>query len=466
MKKKLLSLLLACSLGLTLTACGGKDAPVQEPEPSAPPSTPEAGVETAPQPDAPPAPTGGLPADASFEVVTSGSYSDGMAVIRFREPSGHSYLGLMDKAGTVQYCYDLGTSSGSPEFTAFEDGIGYVVYNSTLYEIGTDGAVRRSFPYLEMPYVATLEAEPGVEYAFAYGGGYIITLGVESGFEGTTASYSIYDPQGGKTPLSLDGNVMETIYLGKGYFRFNVDITKLEVFSRFPLWENIYCAKTGKWLVEQEAFGTRSMDSYNIVCFDDYTVFRFNILNSDSDSEHRFCAIDKDGNTYELERPSGQRISLLGAKDGLLALVSDATFYLEDIASGTLTPYTGKYADSVNSNHMQGQFQCIYDDQIGVPLTGQDGKQYVVFLDKNMSELTEPVLMALPIKFDGGYILSGGAVYDLDHNAVYTGKIKDAADGVLRVSDNAEYVQYDGTALFEEIDYSQAKMIELPQAQE
>ena len=88
MKRKLLALILAMALGLT--ACGGGDAASQD----------DAAEE---QPDAvqieePEVQT------ANYTVVESQPYSEGMALVVYRDEDGTTYTGAMDKEGKVRFC--------------------------------------------------------------------------------------------------------------------------------------------------------------------------------------------------------------------------------------------------------------------------------------------------------------------------------------------------------------------------
>lgn len=480
MKRKLMSLLLAGSLALTLAACGGKEPSPQGSSPENTPSAPASAVpDTTPQPAEPdpPAPSGDLPDSVNLEVRSASDYGDGMAFIElYDRPDKCYYFGLMDKSGIVQYCYDVGDDP-YVESTTFHDGVGYLRCKSMLYELNTDGTVRRTFPYLK----ESSDAESGIEYAVAYGDGYVVTVVMESGFEGTSSSYFVYDPQNNKTELFSNGIYFDEVrYLGFGAFQFDVYLPYANGFdfdpeTMFDQWRNIYCAKTGQWLADVGNYGEESLSSYTRVwLFDDCLICSSVSIDAVTPSSHdkSFVIIDQEGILRELKF-STQPSIVLDADDGLVAFQCGNTFYLGDFAAGTVTPYTGEYADSVVPLSADAHFRCIKNGRIGVPLGGKDGMAYVVFLDRDMKELCEPVQMSHWITCTDDYILnrinnqynvldannSFNPIFSLEAVHYYV----DAGDELLYSYQQGEYLQYDGTPLFQEIDYSQAKLIELPQ---
>jgi len=127
--------------------------------------------------------------------------------------------------------------------------------------------------------------------------------------------------------------------------------------------------------------------------------------------ERRLVITDLKGTITELALPKqpdvDNPLTVLGADDGLVAFEIGNTFYLGDLSAGTTTPYTGKYADPVALLRPDTtgllDVQYVQDGLIGIPLYGKDGQPYVVFLDRDMKETSEPVQMNLDLNCENGY---------------------------------------------------------------
>ena len=180
MKRKITALCLALSLSLTLCACGGSGGEASS-QKNAPASTP-------PEASSQPEPTVQEP---SYTVAASQAYSDGMAWVVYRDESGATYTGAMDKEGNVRFCIE----GGDVETTPFKDGQAYVRTEDGLLLVDEDGLVYDFAGHL-------VDGE-----LHAYGGGYAVVKRTTSDIlEGNINTYVLVDSTGAERTLDREIN--------------------------------------------------------------------------------------------------------------------------------------------------------------------------------------------------------------------------------------------------------------------
>lgn len=444
MKRKLLSLLLASSMVLTLAACGGSGSESGEAGEVIPQEvSPTLVIE--PEPDLieeievtwP----GDLPEDRTYTVSAAGGFHDGLAWIKFSGGSD-DYIGCIDKDGVLQFYCD-----GAYDYSDFEDGYAYLQGDDELYLIDTTGKIVHD-------YTQELSGETIV----AYDGGYVVSYHEESSFStGTTKIYTLTDSLGNQTPYERS-NVLDV--LSAAGLNFEWDLEELNMLFFYP------SDDLAGWAQDEQG------------------AWYFIVVDLSTGSFTK-AALPEECEDFEWLRP------IAGLQDGFISFVDmdyddgHNVFYILDVSAGTFLKYEGEYADYVPSEEVIADMFSILSCRVGgkfiLPLVGADGNPYFVFLDEDMNELTEPAQAKL-LYVDGDYLFWDDGVYDLDGNFLRDGdsdRLMSAigryalldgwmSEGVIRdtVSGTYTYYAYDGTLLFDVngTNYSQAALIDLPSA--
>lgn len=460
MKRKLLSLLLASSMVLTLAACGGSGSESGEAGEVIPQEvSPTLVIE--PEPDLieeievtwP----GDLLEDRTYTVSAAGGFHDGLAWIKFSGGSD-DYIGCIDKDGVLQFYCD-----GAYDYSDFEDGYAYLRGDDELYWIDAAGEIVHD-------YTQELSGETIVNYY----DGYVVSYHEESSFStGTTKIYTLTDSSGNQTPYES---------------KSKADVQISDFLSAYGLkleWEGVLFELGEEMLGSELALSLGEDVVY--LARDEQGAWYFIMYDSSTGG------FTKAALPVECEELYYQFAPITAPQDGFISFLcaddiysSDpATFYILDVSTGALLKYEGKYADYVPSVEviadMFSILSCRVGDKFILPLVGADGNPYFVFLDEDMNELTEPA-QAKFLYVDGDYLFWDDGVYDLDGNFLRDGdsdRLMSAiernvfqgdcmSEGVIRdtVGGTYTYYAYDGTLLFDEngINYSRAALIELPSA--
>ena len=438
MKRKLLALILAMALGLT--ACGGGDAASQD----------DAAEE---QPDAvqieePEVQT------ANYTVVESQPYSEGMAWVVYRDEDGTTYTGAMDKEGKVRFCIQGEAVATTP----FEDGQAYIETEDGLLLVDEDGLV----------YDFSSHMADGLR---AYGGGYaVVYRTVNDIMEGRTTSHILVDSTGAERTLahqvSTDGYASKGFFNGAGTYYV----------PQADLWLSDAAAEAGlpMWFPQSYVIG-----DYAIL--HDVQYVHGGIPDNNGDLHLLYAGKDDTEATFldtsalpELSNLAYADVSITTEKTdcGLVCVEYSSTTldgaehsgtYFLDLKNGTFLTYDGEYADLSFKDTFS-----VGDGRIALELTGRDSMTYLLMVDRQLNELSEPIQVCYAREnfiVDSYGIVSESGFYDLEGNQINDGSFANLAllsslvgDGTVKTGEGV-YCDYTGQQLFENIDASGAQRL-------
>ena len=422
MKRKLLALILAMALGLT--ACGGGDAASQD----------DAAEE---QPDAvqieePEVQT------ANYTVVESQPYSEGMAWVVYRDEDGTTYTGAMDKEGKVRFCIQGEAVATTP----FEDGQAYIETEDGLLLVDEDGLV----------YDFSSHMADGLR---AYGGGYaVVYRTVNDIMEGRTTSHILVDSTGAERTLahqvSTDG------YASKGCFRGGNSGTYYV--PRADLWLSDAAAEAGlpMWFPQSYVIG-----DYAILY--DVQYVHGGIPDNNGDLHLLYAGKDDTEATFLDTSALPELSNLAYASSTTLDGAEHSGTYFLDLENGTFLTYDGEYADLSFKDTFS-----VGDGRIALELTGRDSMTYLLMVDRQLNELSEPIQVCYAREnfiVDSYGIVSESGFYDLEGNQINDGSFANldllsslVGDGTVKTGEGV-YCDYTGQRLFENIDASGAQRL-------
>ena len=438
MKRKLLALILAMALGLT--ACGGGDAASQD----------DAAEE---QPDAvqieePEVQT------ANYTVVESQPYSEGMAWVVYRDEDGTTYTGAMDKEGKVRFCIQ----GEAVRTTPFEDGQAYIETEDGLLLVDEDGLV----------YDFSSHMADGLR---AYGGGYaVVYRTVNDIMEGRTTSHILVDSTGAERTLahqvSTDGYASKGFFNGAGTYYV----------PQADLWLSDAAAEAGlpMWFPQSYVIG-----DYAILY--DVQYVHGGIPDNNGDLHLLYAGKDDTEATFldtsalpELSNLAYADVSITTEKTdcGLVCVEYSSTTldgaehsgtYFLDLENGTFLTYDGEYADLSFKDTFS-----VGDGRIALELTGRDSMTYLLMVDRQLNELSEPIQVCYAREnfiVDSYGIVSESGFYDLEGNQINDGSFANldllsslVGDGTVKTGEGV-YCDYTGQQLFENIDASGAQRL-------
>ena len=444
MKRKMLALILALTMALSLTACGGEDAAVQEDD-TAPEDQTEENVQVQ-EPEAP---------AANYTVVESQPYSEGLAWVVYRDEGGTTYTGAMDKEGKVRFCIE----GEAVRTTPFEDGQAYIETEDGLLLVDEDGLV----------YDFSSHMADGLR---AYGGGYaVVYRTVNDIMEGRTTSHILVDSTGAERTLahqvSTDG------YASKGCFRGGNSGTYYV--PRADLWLSDAAAEAGlpMWFPQASVIG-----DYAILY--DLQYVHGGIPDNNGDLHLLYAGKDDTEATFldtsalpELSNLAYAEFSITTEKTdcGLVSVEYDSTTldgaehsgtYFLDLENGTFLTYDGEYADLTFKDTFS-----VGDGKIALELTGKDSMTYLLMVDRQLNELSEPIQVCYGTEnfiVDSYGIVSESGFYDLEGNEISDGSFANlemmslVGDGTVKTGEGV-YCDYTGQQLFESIDASGARQL-------
>ena len=445
MKRKMLARILALTMALSLTACGGEDAAVQEDD-TAPEDQTEENVQVQ-EPEAP---------AANYTVVESQPYSEGLAWVVYRDEGGTTYTGAMDKEGKVRFCIE----GSAVRTTPFEDGQAYIETEDGLLLVDEDGLV----------YDFSSHMADGLR---AYGGGYaVVYRTVNDIMEGRTTSHILVDSTGAEWTLahqvSTDG------YASKGCFRGGNSGTYYV--PRANLWLSDAAAEAGlpMWFPQSYVIG-----DYAILY--DVQYVHGGIPDNNGDLHLLYAGKDDTEATFldtsalpELSNLAYADVSITTEKTdcGLVCVEYSSTTldgaehsgtYFLDLENGTFLTYDGEYADLSFKDTFS-----VGDGRIALELTGRDSMTYLLMVDRQLNELSEPIQVCYAREnfiVDSYGIVSESGFYDLEGNQISDGSFANldllsslVGDGTVKTGEGV-YCDYTGQQLFESIDASGAQQL-------
>lgn len=408
----------------------------------------------------------GLGSD-NIEIIAAGEFNNGLASILFSYEDS-LYKGFVDKEGKFKFYSEWNFESDyDRQFwrvldwdynnmnVGFDNGYSWFEYQDNRYIIDEEGNILSSYP---------------VENVICTGAGYtwIQKMGETSWNDEGKCKFTLYTPYGQEeTSIALAPSEMEDghsyTYLGEGVFTDKWN-------------EYFYFTKSGKWLHITDDI-VDWMGRYSDFIFEcKYTAL--GMSEQDNKEYPLYIALaDSNGEVYHIDIPKeydeyfDQRLKGLSNGFILLAqsLLSDTDDYylLYNMKKDLFTKYTGIYADYVYS-HMGYMTADINQDCFAFKMIGEDGNKYVgLIANDSMTEVGEPVYI------DGEFALTedvlavwnetSTCIYDMHLNLLSTFNsdvlIDCIHDGVmLSVSEDNKwnYLNYDGTVLFDNYDFSYA----------
>lgn len=462
MKEKMMALGLALSLTLSLCACGGSKNTTEEDKPPVETETGSQAADSAPG------------AQGICTVEEGQPYSEGLAWVLYRDDSGNTRTGAIDREGKVLFFVE-----GSAECTPFQDGQSYVTTEDSLLLVDNNGTVLRDFS----------RDLDGRELA-AYGGGVVIAREAASDIlEGTKETYIAIDASGNETVL--DKAIRSSGYCSGGIF---------EAASY-----DCYFGRSGLWLSQAMA-DAGAEDAFNFVEFEqlvqiyDSCAVRMMpmwdvYLEGISDDVLPVFYLEKDGtagtavNLTSLlhEAGEGQLLSALlvnssiAPENAMMYAVVNASYesdyteprYFVDLRDGSIRTYSGEYASL-----FRGNISDAGEDRIALELYGKDKKNYLLITDRELNEVSEPIPVSANETINssfyvisGGYVIAETGIWDLEGNQVSDGSFTDltrvvtatesetpVGDGVIQTAPGV-YYDCTGQLLFEQADCSGAEQL-------
>ena len=444
MKRKMLALILALTMALSLTACGGEDAAVQEDD-----TAPEDQTDEHVQVQEPEAPA------ANYTVVESQPYSEGLAWVVYRDEGGTTYTGAMDKEGKVRFCIE----GEAVRTTPFEDGQAYIETEDGLLLVDQDGLV--------YDFASNL-ADGGLR---AYGGGYaVVSRTVNDILEGRTTSHILVDSAGAERTLahqvSTDGYASKGFFNGAGTY---------------------YVPQADLWLVDAATEAGLPMWFPQASVIGDYAILydlqyvHGGIPDNNGDLHLLYAGKDDTEATFldtsalpELSNLAYADVSITTEKTdcGLVCVEHSSTTldgaehsgtYFLDLKNGTFLTYDGEYADLSFKDTFS-----VGDGRIALELTGRDSMTYLLMVDRQLNELSEPIQVCYAREnfiVDSYGIVSESGFYDLEGNQINDGSFANldllsslVGDGTVKTGEGV-YCDYTGQQLFENIDASGAQRL-------
>ena len=445
MKRKITALCLALSLSLTLCACGGSGGEASS-QKNAPASTP-------PEASSQPEPTVQEP---SCTVAASQAYSDGMAWVVYRDESGATYTGAMDKEGKVRFCIE----GGDVETTPFKDGQAYIETEDGLLLVDQDGLV-----YDFAGHLVDGELQ-------AYGGGYAVVKRTTSDIlEGDINTYVLVDSTGAERTLDREINAG---YSSGGIFsdalRGSVDY----YFPRADLWLTDALAS-----VESVIYEIFDFDGYvvEIGVTPDWSAASLIYMGKD---DTQATVVDMSGvpglSNMEFVEPEPGYMGFGGGMFSFYAFSAGldgqeySNYYFLDLSTGTVHTYEGQYAELLT-----GACFSTGGDTLALELNGNDGVTYLLMVDRALNELSEPIPVGgrnADYVADSYGIVTEAGILDLEGGQISDGSFTDleaavnaadgssplVGDGTIKTGEGT-YCDYTGNPLFEVIDASGAARI-------
>lgn len=404
-------------------------------------------------------------------VTKTQEFNNGLAWIEFEDQStGEKYTGCIDKEGNLVFYY-----TGSFNVYAFEDGYGYFADNSTVYMVNTTGDILSSYPIAPSVIVLGHESDTLMDGARIWGGGYFLYQECHSGFDIAEVVYSIRDVEGKilhSFTIESTEILLDLYYIGGGVFSYPSHKDKDGVMS-------YYFAKTGK--LEENWYSYSVRDMNKVAVNDGYFIFEEDWDASSNDSNDwyaYFTLADINGNVKDIIIPKeytpsyGEQPVVVGFNSSYVLLMKKYDYYLlYDIKNNIFKKYNGEYADRLYWERAVNLTQSVSlkDETIALHLEGKDGEGYVVLLDMDMKSKCEPIkadsfriednILIISDEFN----MSQNEIYDLQGNFIASflePLPTNFGEDVMTIENN--YVNHDGSRLFDKIDYSagQSKNIE------
>lgn len=172
-----------------------------------------------------------------IDVVYMDEYHDERAWVCYKV-NDYSHFGIIDLSGNVIASFETDIT-----YTPFDNSYAHVCSGNTYYTINSDGEI-----------VSQFISDSSGELLAGKGGGFIVTVEDNSGFDSTKYHYRIYNPDGGLNGNFTTEKKRNVSYIGRGVFEVG---------------EGFYCTENGKWIesvkVSTKSFAGTNFDGDNII---------------------------------------------------------------------------------------------------------------------------------------------------------------------------------------------------------
>lgn len=383
---------------------------------------------------------------SNVKYYTMNDFSEGYAWVYFKD-GNKCYYGCIDKTGKMIFKKD---ATNILEVTAFKNGCSHIKYKNAYAVIDKQGN--------ELSRLTTNSNKT----ICAYGEGYTLIQEYSAGFDFSGYKYTIFDKNGTavanwERQKEYYGRIK---YMGEG------------VFSFYGEDQGYYCCKSNKWVDYEGNMQQTFNDEYVII---ETGRSRVSLMDSLGNVKEITTSGDMAGD-YSWYSTVGSGICVLYKYfngDSLIAY---------DIKNNSFATMSNYYAQRTDWDQFLDDncFNSFIGQRMLVPLTGDDGAEYVVLFDKNWNAVSDPVRADSYFYSDGRFIayqshynasslsiaVDDITVYDENCKRLFNMsdigfsgyQIYGYSDGVARIikSGTTKYIDKNGKQLFSEIDMSKA----------
>lgn len=390
-----------------------------------------------------------------FTITEANGFSEGLAWVVY-EQNGEEYTGCINKAGELQFSFE-----GWGQGYAYEEGLGYLRINDSVYLLDTKGNIlRKEDHFITGAYVVDHKEWSQEDGVIAWGGGCFVLQSFKSGFDqGALFTYSIIDSNG--TVLHEFTHASETpmqsiCYLGGGVFSYSYSLGVSNFFFTKPK------VLSERWMSYDYMNGVHVQDGI-------FPFFTGSYYDENTGDYHTIMSLGEaeTGSYYDIEIPSelGDSAKVVGITERMILLTDQRScYYVYDMDQENFRRYDGRYADHLRWITSAGADDC-YGASHGIfalMLKGMDGKPYVGLIDKDFNEICEPIEGEVFVVEDTLIVISDffqmkNRTYDLSGNLLFQYEKQrrgdpfpeDAAEGLFVFG--SAYYDYNGNMVLSEV---------------
>lgn len=308
-------------------------------------------------------------------------YSDGCAWVGLSSDEYSFTPGIVNKEGEVVAIFS-GIDSEFQCMTEFEDGYAFLIFNSKVLVVNTNGDI-----------VSEQQLNEDRQLV-SYGAGCLVLENHIHDFDHNSYEYVIYNPQGEELTkyLPSDGKSHDVTSMGGGVFSFSITTEE---------WKNTndtYFVKSDKWV--QRRIGRDSKDA--LVTFGNSDK---RVIDCSQDGESGILTImDKEGNItdYRLsikpEHPFTIEAHSLVSDDYCLIIDGDSywggdSVSVLDLNTGIQTKMEDAYFEKVHQKiNWYEEYNIFFENGVfSIPLDGDDGEWYIGLFDTQCNLISDPI---------------------------------------------------------------------------
>lgn len=401
---------------------------------------------------------------ASNILKMAGSYNEGLCPIIFLNEQDKWCKGFIDKEGNLIYYFEI-----DGDKLIYWDFIDYYKNDNTMLEGYNDGytSVGLDGVFYILDPNGNIVSKYNEDEVFCYGGGYTwIETQTESSWNTEAQfTYTLFDPSGNQefsfsNYCGDEGTTIE--YLGNHNFRW----------SSYEVEEGFYFADFHK--------SVSDYDKHWELKPDDFLIFRPMI----NEGLFNFTYVDKEGNVgtlnlgdkYNLDY---SQIDFIGMTSNYVFILftsapgADGCYYRYDINEDKFQKYEGIYSEYLDSWNIYQYYNGIG----AIVIDGVDDKRYIGIIDINTFEaLGEPIPYENEYRILDGvidvcgwngngyemiYDYQGNLLSEYDLNWYYDCRVGDGVVVYHSPNDEMLFFDYYGQPLFEQINFSNSKQVNL-----